>query len=640
MNLHEDLMRCHIRLAVFLLTGAVALATVQSCEGENSDFERVATYRAVGGLVASAVAPGATPGTQRVYASYLYADNTLDIVAIDPDTGTTEVFHNPVPGEYGARNIAVGPDGDIYFGTLPNAHFLRLDPRAHRLVDLGRPSQNEEYIWDVAFGADDKLYGVTYPGCRLVRYDPATGLLADLGKMDPTEQYGRWIVADRHGYLYMGIGTAKADIAVYDTHTGTMREVLPKDAQIVGTAEPFLGVNGTVYATVDGRLFELDGFTVREVPPSDRVMLVNRDVLRDGRIVTLDDDGTTVTVRDPKTQQEKRQKIDYRGENLQIFRIGFGPDGELYGSSILPIHFVRVDLVRHEVNEIGMLGGGEVYSFLADDKKLLMGTYAGKAPLMTYNPSEPFRPANNGNPELIDFRGSDEHWRPQAMIADRNGTVYVAATAGYGKLEGPLVAWDAPTGSVHTYGGLVHNQSAVSLTSWNGEIVSGTTIEGGGGSHPTETDARVFLWDTKQKRMLWEMIPVPGATYITDLITGKNGLIYGIAISHGEITRGEAISHGQLTLFVLDPIQRKVVAAEALPFRSVVYNSVGAGPDGTIYGLAEEGIFRIDELTHRAELIARSPVPINGGFALRGNFIYFVSGSDIYRYNETSGNAH
>jgi outer membrane protein assembly factor BamB len=630
-------LRHDFRFALFpLCLAAVAWSSVRSCRGEDSSFERVASYRALGGLVASTVGPGPTPGSQRVYASYLYMNNTLDIVAIDPNTGAAEVFHNPVPGEFGARNVAVGPDGDIYFGTLPNAHFLRLDPRAHRLVDLGRPSLNEQYIWDITFGADGKLYGVTYPGCRLVRYDPATGKLADLGRMDPTEQYGRWIVADRQGYLYMGIGTAKANVAVYDTRTGSMSEVLPKDAQIVATARPFLGANGKVYATVGSRLYELIGFTAREVPPNDRVSAVKRNVLRDGRIVTLGANGI-MTLRDPKTHQEKKLKIAYKGEGLELFRISFGPDGALYGSSILPIHFVKFDLVHHDVDEIGMLGGGEVYSFLAHGKKLLMGTYSGMAPLMIYDPSQPFHPDAVGNPELVNFPGSDEEWRPQAMLAGKDGKVYVGATAGYGKLQGPLVEWDAPAGPVLAYDDPVRNQSIVSLTSWNGDIAGGTTIEGGGGSHPTETDARVLIWSLERKRTIWDVIPVPGATTITDLITAKSGLIYGIAINHGEITRGDAISHGQLTLFTLDPIHRKILATNALPFRAVVYNSVEATADGAILGLAEEGIFRIDGLTHRGELIARSPVPISGGFAMRGRSIYFVSGSDVYRCDSVSG---
>ena len=614
------------------LAGAIALLTVtgvccaQAPQAASPQFQLIASFQGLGGMVASTAAPAPTPGSERIYASYLYDDSTLDVVAIDPDTGAAEVFHNPVRGEFGARNIAVGPDGDVYLGTLPHAHFLHLDRKAHRLVDLGQPSKDEEYIWDVAFGADRKLYGVTYPGCRLVRYDPATGKLSDLGKMDPTEKYGRWIVGGHDGYLYIGIGTAKANVAVYDTHTGEMREVLPKDAQIVGTAQTYLAVDRKVYATVGDRLFSLSGFTAREIPATEKVQAVNPDILKDGRVVNLEPGGR-MTVLDPKTHRETRLKIAYDGEKLQLFRIGFGPDNVLYGSSILPIHFVKVDLTSRSIENVGHLGEGEVYSFLAHRKRLLMGTYAGMAPLMSYDPAEKMKPAKDGNPALVDFAGSDWHWRPQAMIEGDDGVVYVGGTAGYGQLEGPLVAWDVPAGA-HGYGDLVHNQSVISLASWNGNIVGGTTTLGGGGSHPTEENARVFLWNEAGKKLRWSLAPVPAANSITDLITSKSGLIYGIAVGKE-----------QNTLFTIDPQHQKVIARQTLPFHSVVYNGVASVNDGSVWGLAEEGVFRIDDRRHQATLVAHSPEPITGGFALRGDSIYFVSGSDVYRFSGVTSDA-
>lgn len=65
-----------------------------------------------------------------------------------------------------------------------------------------------------------------YPGCKLVRYDPKTAKLEDLGRMDPTEQYGRWIVGSKDGFMYMAIGTSKANIAAFNVKTGEHREIL------------------------------------------------------------------------------------------------------------------------------------------------------------------------------------------------------------------------------------------------------------------------------------------------------------------------------------------------------------------------------------------------------------------------------
>ena len=127
------------RAAVPFLLAAAACCAQQ--------FEHLTTYRGLGALVASAVGPGPAPGSERLYLSYLYVNQTIDVVAIDVATGETKVFSNPAPTESGARTMAVGPDGCIYLGTLPKAHFLKLDPKAGTLVDLGRPSPTEEYIW-------------------------------------------------------------------------------------------------------------------------------------------------------------------------------------------------------------------------------------------------------------------------------------------------------------------------------------------------------------------------------------------------------------------------------------------------------------------------------------------------------------
>ena len=606
-------------------------------------FEFLGEYKSYGGLVATTVAPGPAKGSERLYASYLYADNTLDVIAIDPANGRSEVFHNPVPGEYGARNIAVGPDGDVYLGSLPHAHFLRVDREAHRMIDLGRPSPNEEYIWDVAFGSDHRLYGVTYPGCRLVRYDPATGKSEDLGRMDPREKYGRWIVGGRDQYLYMGIGTAKANIAVFDTTTGEMREILPRDAQIVGTPKPYIGVDGKTYATLNDRLFEITGFNIREIPLSAKVKPFNADVLKDGRALSLAED--TLTIRQAKTEgdaqeaAEKNVEISYKGEDLQIFRVGFGPDGRLYGSSILPFKFLKADVETKDIEELGILGGGEGYSLLSHGGRLLIGGYSALSPLMSYTPGEPLRPAVGGNPELINYEGSDSAWRPQAMIEGPDGKVYVGATAGYGTLEGPLLSWNGTAASVKTFGGLVRNESVISLAAWKDFIVGGTTTTGGGGSHPVATDAHLFVWNTKTHVKVDDVIPVPGAQSITDLVTAKSGLVYGVA-SSGGLVFGVTGPESVYTLFAYDPIARRVISTKRTPFHDVVYNSIGVDADGKIVGLADDAIFTIDEATHEVRVISTPPVKITGGFALRDGAVYFASNSRLYRYWLTPTGAH
>ena len=308
-------------------------------------------------------------------------------------------------------------------------------------------------------------------------------------------------------------------------------------------------------------------------------------------------------------------------KTCSCFASGFGPDATLYGSAILPIHFVKVVPGSSTIQQIGDLGGGEVYSFLAHNNKLLMAAYSGLSPLIAYTPEPTFHPAKDGNPQLVDYPGWDFGWRPQAMIEGPDGRVYVGATAGYGKVEGPLLSWTGEAGSVQLHTGLAKDESVVTLAAWKRLIVAGMTTRGGGGSHPTQNDAHLVLWDTVSKQPVWSTVPVPGADSLTDLIVLPTGVVVGVAVKGSTNT-----------LFAIDLESRRMITSASLPFRSVIYNGVALGQDGKIWGLAEEGIFRIDAHSYAAELMAKSPVKITGGFELRAGAMYFIANSKVYRW--------
>jgi hypothetical protein len=579
-------------------------------------FELLAKYKGVGGVLATTVGPGPTPGSERVYGSYLYVFNTIEVVAVDPATGDARVYANPVKSESGAWCMVTGPDGNIYLGTLLSAHFLKLDPKAGTLVDLGRPSSTEEYIWAGAFGADGRLYGATYPQSKLVRYDPKTGSLEDLGRMDPKEMYAHYVVGSDDGFMYVGIGTSRANIAAYEIATGQHRELLPESAQVVGQAKVWRGEDGKVYGSAGDHAFRLQGWTAVELSDLKAASPQPPNHLRDGRTVQLT--GRTLKITDPKTQAISDRAFSYAGNELPVFRIAFGPDGGLYGSTILPIHFVKLDAKAHELRDLGDIGGGEIYSFLSRKDRLLMAGYGSLAPLMSYDPKAPFSlDPGRGNPRLTTFATADSGWRPQAMMEGADGNVYLGSVAGYGKLGGPLSIWNVETGKVEQFYNLIADQSVVSLTAWRDRLIGGAIIGGGGGSHPTQTEARIFIWNPRTKQKEFEMVAVAGAKGITDLITAGNGRVYGIADD---------------TMFAFDPESHQVVPHQKVKLPEQGFNSVGVGPDGRIWGLAADGIFVIDPKTDTLSMVAKSPAPVTGGFAMRDRAIYLVCGNAVYRY--------
>jgi hypothetical protein len=597
-------------LALFIILPAAVGSTPGT-------FELLATYRGLGSMVASAVGPGPTPGSQRLYLSYLYLDKTIDVVSVDPATGEFQVFTNPAPTEYGARCMVAGPDGKIYLGTLPLAHFLVLDPKEGTLKDLGRPSKTEQYIWDIAFGPDGKLYGATYPQSKLVRYDPATGALEDLGRMDPKEQYAHYVAASDDGFVYVGIGTSQSNIAAYEISTGEHREILPAQYQGVEQAWVYRGKDGKVYGRAASRYFRLEGWNATLIDSSDVSPQALQNTLADGGVVSVS--SRTVRVTYPSGTINP-VNFAYKGNELSVFRVAFGPDGKLYGSSVLPIHLLVYKPVNGEMEELGDLGGGEIYSFLSRGDSLLMAAYSGSAPLMQYDPRKPFIPgqATESNPKLVTFSGSDSSWRPQAMIHGPDGRVFLGAVSGYGLLGGPMTIWNPDAGSVISFPHIVKDQSVVTLAAFDDLIVGGTTVGGGGGSFATQKDAKLFIYDLTQKMKTSETIPLAGAGTINDLITAPNRLVYGLV--------GKA-------MFTFDPKTAQV--KDLLPFAitGAIYNSIAVGPDGLLWGLCSSGVFAIDTSTNTAALVAKAPETITGGFAVDSTGIYYASVAKIYRYN-------
>jgi hypothetical protein len=598
-----------------LIMGAALIASSAGAQPEG--FRLHARFTGIGACLKTLIGPGPETGSERLYASHIYGGDTLDIVATDPLTGKTDIFPSPLPSEIGAWAMALGADGQVYVGTLPTAHVLRLDWKQKALVDMGRPSETEQYIWQLALGADRKLYGCTYPGAKLVRFDPATGKGEDLGRMDPTELYARTVAADDKGFVYTGIGMATRHLVAYEIATGEHRDILPPDLAGDGSCSVSRGSDGVVYGGAGVQHLRLEGWQAVPIP-AEEVRGEPPLALADGRTVGYD--GRTVSVTDPKTGQTERHDTGYVGKSQSLFRIGLGPDGKLYGSTAMPIHFLAADPDSDRWEELGQPGGGEFYSFLAYKDVLIGAAYSGNAPLMVYRPGKPWAPDTkpSGNPWLIHYDGENPGWRPMAMVAGPDYKVYIGAVSGYGLLGGPLCVLDPATGAVEQYLHLVADQSVVALAALpEGLIVGGTTIGGGGGSHPTQTEAKLFLWDPVKRQKLFETVPVSGEGAVGALAVGKDGLVYGVAGA---------------TLFVFDPKERKIIDSAPHGVGSVVYNAIFPGPEGNLYGLASDGIFTIDPATRRPKILANYPGGIHGGYAIRGREVYFTSGPQIVSY--------
>lgn len=568
----------------------------------------------IGTILKNLVADGSEPGDFRLYASHINIGNPLDIVATNPLSGKTDIFSSPLSTEIGAWGMTVGADGQVYIGTLPSAHIMRVDWDQHKLVDLGAPSPTEQYIWGLTLGSDKKLYGGTYPSAKLIRFDPVTQKSEDLGRMSETENYARSVAADDKGFVYVVIGSVKPDLVAYEIATGQHRSILPAGQSIIWDSSPIVrGDDGFVYANLLGKWKRLNGWDVApSVQPTIRPLQ-----LPDGRTVSYD--GSRVVVHNTNGKTEEHA-TGYNGKEHNIFRIALGPDNRIYGNTKMPIRFFWADPKGRSLKEIANYGGGEFYSFATWKDRLIGAAYFGLSPIMSYHPDQTWKPGatRQDNPWKIHYKGEHTGWRPMSMIAGPLDKVYIGAISDYGQLGGPLCVFDPETGKIDQYMNIIQDQSVSALAALpNGMIIGGTTIYGGLGINATQTDAKFFMWNPQSREKYFETIPVPKQGTIDALAIGNSGIVYGFA--------GD-------TMFVFDPTQQKIIRTTPNILGKVIYNAVAAGPQGKLYGLTSKGIFTIDELTHDIKLQATYPGGISGGFAIRGNEIFFTQGPQLLSY--------
>jgi len=339
--------------------------------------------------------------------------------------------------EWGAQAEVTGPDGNIHLGTLPHAHWVEYNPKTNSMLDLGQPSSTKQYIWAATLGANNKIYGVTYPDAELVQLDPVTHKGSNPGRMDPTQQYARFIVASTDGYLYIAIGSAKSTIVVYNIATDQHQAILPYNQ--AGFAYVYMGNNNNIYAQLpDGTAYMLSGGKATAISTSSLPPTKPTATLRDGSRVNVS--GNQITVYQPNGQVVTHT-FNYSGKGVDIFRMALGPDGNIYGSSVLPAYLFNVNIASTtspSVKNLGLSPYGEIYSFGKDTTTLYMAGYAYTYPLAAFNPAQPF--GGGGINPTYNHAYVYSDWRPAAMMRDPNSnTIYIGAIPGYGKLGGPLV---------------------------------------------------------------------------------------------------------------------------------------------------------------------------------------------------------
>jgi outer membrane protein assembly factor BamB len=581
-------------------------------------FERLGIPVRKGGLMGCILGPDGRGG-EALYFNFNQLSGLLFLVQVNPDTGQARQF-NAAKGP-GAWAFIVGSDQKIYLGTWDGALILRFDPKQpdNGLEVVGKPSASEDYLWQFDNARDGALYACTYPNAKLVRFDPQSGGMQDLGRMHPTEMYARSVAVGPTGKVYVGIGTEKGDLVVFDPTTGRHRSILPEGLpgrKGGGTVAVSRRADGQVYAELGTNLMRLDDETATPVGRAPGMPPLK---LRDGREVVAFGRGT-FSLKDPRTGAVAERTFEYAGAGDHIFMVGVGPSNCVYGSTAMPLEVFRFDPRSGASEHLGAMPGGEVYSMLEHEQKLYLCYYGG-AVMNLYDPAKAFWRFGAGadcNP--ISFGGvGDGHLRPRAMIRGPKGLIYIGSEPPYGQLGGALAAWDPKVNkTIENYRHLVTNQSIVSLAWEPGSrlIFGGSGNFGGGGTRPAEKEALFFAFDPEQKRKVFEAALVPGAVKYPATFAAS----------------GKVFTAAGDKLLAFDPQTMKVVRILALPGGQVDI-ALARHRSGKLVGLTSKGVYFVDP--DRAELVytVNAPLPVNCGFALVDDAVYFGSKAELWRYS-------
>jgi outer membrane protein assembly factor BamB len=516
------------------------------------------------------------------------------------DLDTYEVLRTyPLEGVHKSWTHVVDASGNVYIGGTKNLY--RYSPLEQTLTDLGTAIPGAGQIFGLSVDEQGRIYGGTYPDAHVFRYDPADGSFHDYGSVVADQAYVRSLTY-YNGTLYAGIG-ARGSIIAIDAETGEKNPVdIPDRPEYynvnelgyvygMNVAGPYLFVyvsgdkvllvydlerqewlpetytdyngmytspehNGKTYFFANNKVmaFDLATKTVTDtglvfgsyMRQSGWVTLENDSDFPGESLVTISYSGQ-VTVFNFETSKQKTLPPILHGQPVAIQALEKGADGKLYMSGYMGTYAAKYDPATGE-KTLFPLGQAEGMASLGD--KMYMGIYSGA---LIYELDTAQELQQDVNPKQIFSLREYKQDRPFAMTSG-DGKVYIGTVPTYGELGGALAIHNPQTAGTdrwEVYTDIVTDQSIIGLTYRDGKLYGSTSVWGGLGSEPTQTEARIFVWDIDQQRKVAEFTPslpvaeVPKA--IGNLSFGPDGLLWGAA-------KG--------TIFALDPNSYEVVKSK------------------------------------------------------------------------------
>lgn len=563
-----------------------------------------------------------------------------ELLLIDVEAGKAEEYPMPFPpGDHPFASIL--SSGNRFY-THFNGRFVEFDPakRAFTFCQKTKPQMA------MSMTEDDGgvVWSATYPNCGLVSFDPKTREFKDHGYLNKENwaQYPRSVAADDAGWIYIGVGSTRGQIIAFDPQTGKATPLVPAEQRVHGHSTAYRDLDGKVYGEPlagkgdnwimlhKGKATPIGKHVRRHPKP---IIAESQSLFHgafpDGRRITaysLVD--RTFAAEHLKTKEKKRFSFDYTSEGAHIMGVAAAPDGTVCGGTAFPMRFFSYDPRKDEC--VNREAFGQWNTVARQGDRFFVGGY-GHGSLLEWDPSQPWVATMKGRANCNPLWLAECHPainRPHELLAHPDGkTLVLAGTPGYGYTGGGLLFWDRETKKsvLLEHADILPQHSTMSLAPLpGGRLLGGTTTSAGTGGERKATEAALYIMDMATKKVEWHAAVFPGAQGYTDLCAGPDGLVFGFA--------------DQKRFFVFDAAKRKVIHEQDTGAKFGPTTSQ-QGPrvfvtdgKGGFYILFVKGIARLDPKTFAVTMLAPSPVPIGGGGDYLDGRIYFFHGSHLYSY--------
>ncbi|MFO7976542.1 MAG: hypothetical protein R6V12_18125, partial [Candidatus Hydrogenedentota bacterium] len=492
------------------------------------------------GVIAYRDAQG-TPLLLAMVMDTMRGGSRTSLLVIDARTGTCEQYWHP-RGETTTGTIyawMVSSKARVYVTFNGVFSEFDLDRRTWTFArDAGRGT-----AMSFAEAGDGTIYFATYPDSHLLAYVPGSEEIVHCCRLDEKEKYPTSMAIGDDGWVYVGLGTVRANIVAFNPADAKRVQVVDDAERPSGTGKVMKGTDGAAYGVLPGTpwrvLREGEAYAVAEPTPKANLPSIYWSQIRSefpggGALQHFDVPDKTFTVEFPGEEPLTRS-FAYESAGATITSMAPGPDGKVYGSTSHPFRLFMCETDSGALTNLGGLkkvGGGNFCAMTAYQGMVYAAAYSGGY-FYRYDPSKPWRDTGNAyaNPLLLVDRTEPIH-RPRAImdLPNRAEVVY-SGFPGYGMVGGGMGFYNVETSDfvLVENADLLPGHSIITLARMpDGALVGGTSTDAPGGAEAVASVAKLVFVEPVSRKVVYSTEPLPDAPEIKAVEVSEAGLVYGL----------------------------------------------------------------------------------------------------------------